>query len=249
MKRIYVFLLSAITLLGGISSCKVDMLPEGNKLEREWNSVEDFKLYRNTLYVAIRSSESPALLEIGDYQSDLFNVSTWDGNQVTPFFKWDPSTLVSNEMIAAYYGAQYSTIMYCNYYLDKAEAYIKKVKEDAANKGGDAEKEALKQLEQAKGDIEQYMAEARVIRAQAYYRLMLRFSKKYTGSDLGVPMVLHYDPLNEASRQVERSTQKVVYDFCLKELRDSADRIPSVDEYDTAETQDGIPYQIGRAHV
>src|SRR3712207_8113130 len=61
---------------GGMSSCKVDKLPEGNKLEREWVSVEDFSLFRNTLYVAVRSSESPSLLEVGDYQSDLFNVST-----------------------------------------------------------------------------------------------------------------------------------------------------------------------------
>lgn len=242
MKRIYILLLSAIALMGGMSSCKVDKLPEGNKLEREWVSVEDFSLFRNTLYVAVRSSESPSLLEVGDYQSDLFNVSTLDGNQVAPFFKWDPATLVNNDMIASYYAAQYSTIMYCNYYLDKAEAYIKKV-----NEGSDDA--ARKELNQNMGTVKQYMAEARVLRAQAYYRLMTRFSKKYTGDGLGVPMVLHYDPLNEEARQVERSTQKQVYDFCLAELKESAEDIPSIDEYPSAEKQDGIPYHLVKEYA
>lgn len=215
-----------------LAACKVEYIPEGNKAQVEFKTMQDVKWTREAMFETVRGSEAPGNLIIGDYQADLYNVVNFRDNGANgKFYDWDEQLLRNADEVAAYYGSYCSLIKDANYFIMRAEEFK-------------ANEELTKNLsDQDKLNIEIYIAEARTFRALAHYRLMTRFSKRYNdandGGDLGIVMMKKYDPLLKETPKA-RSTQKEVYEWCLNELAEAAKVLPTKAAYNDL-LMDGIP--------
>ena len=215
-----------------LAACKVEYIPEGNKAQVEFKTMQDVKWTREAMFETARGSEAPGNLIIGDYQADLYNVVNFRDNGANgKFYDWDEQLLRNADEVAAYYGSYCLLIKDANYFIMRAEEFK-------------ANEELTKNLsDQDKLNIEIYIAEARTFRALAHYRLMTRFSKRYNdandGGDLGIVMMKKYDPLLKETPKA-RSTQKEVYEWCLNELAEAAKVLPTKAAYNDL-LMDGIP--------
>lgn len=215
-----------------LAACKVEYIPEGNKAQVEFKTMQDVKWTREAMFETARGSEAPGNLIVGDYQADLYNVVNFRDNGANgKFYDWDEQLLRNADEVAAYYGSYCSLIKDANYFIMRAEEFK-------------ANEELTKNLsDQDKLNIEIYIAEARTFRALAHYRLMTRFSKRYNdandGGDLGIVMMKKYDPLLKETPKA-RSTQKEVYEWCLNELAEAAKVLPTKAAYNDL-LMDGIP--------
>ena len=203
-----------------LAACKVEFIPEGNKAQTEFKTMQDVKWTREAMFETVRGAESPANLIVGDYQADLYNVVNLRDNGANgKFYDWDEQLLRNADEIASYYGSFCALIKDANYFIMRAEEFM-------------ANEELTKSLsDEDKLNIGYYIAEARTLRALGHYRLMVRFSKRYNdGGDLGIVMMKHYDPLFKDTPKA-RSTQKEVYEWCLNELAEAAKVLPSKTTY------------------
>lgn len=226
MKKIFFGAMLLCAMLVGFTSCNLDRPAYGNKEQAPFESFRDATLFRESLYALMRSSESNSNLNTVDIMADLFNVPNEDGNTYTPFSTWSESNLEANDAIASYYASFYRLIMQCNY-------FIQRVEELQANKD-------IKIDKMDKDELPRYIAEAKVMIAEAYYRLMLRFSKAYdkanAKTELGVVLLKKYDYTNRDAR----ASQFDVYDYCLNTLLKD-DVINALVDGNYLEKQDGKP--------
>lgn len=230
MKRYIKTIGLLILSLLAFSACQVGFVPEGIKEQGPLKSFQEAKWLRESMYATLRSAESPGNLFLGDMQADLFHLTASDGNTYFPFYSWNKANLVSNDMIAGYFGSFATIIKDANYFIMRVDEMKKDEKLMATLKDDE------------KMNLEIYVAEARAMRALAHYRLMTRFSKRYSdndGQELGIILMKEYDPLLEKTNK-KRATQKEVYEFCLNELEEAAKVIPSKAAY-TDLRQDEIP--------
>lgn len=235
MKRYIKTIGLLILSLVAFSACQVGFVPEGVKEQKPLKNFQEVKWLRESLYSTLRGAESPGNLFLGDMQADLYNLTASDGNTYYPFYSWNEANLRSNDMIAAYFGS-FSTI------IKDANYFIMRVNEMKENE------ELMKTLnEKEKKSLETYIAEARTLRALAHYRLMCRFSKRYSdndGQEPGIILMKEYDPLLEKTSK-KRATQKEVYEWCLNELEEASEVIPTkqdfLDDPDNVLEQQGIP--------
>lgn len=234
MKRYIKTIGLLILSLVAFSACQVGFVPEGVKEQKPLKNFQEVKGLRESLYSTLRGAESPGNLFLGDMQADLFHLTASDGNTYFPFYSWNKENLSSNSMIATYFGS-FSTI------IKEANYFIMRVNEMKANE------ELMKTLKEDEvKKLDTYIAEARALRALAHYRLMCRFSKRYSdndGQEPGIILMKEYDPLLEKTNK-KRATQKEVYEWCLNELEEASNDIPTKTSYiadpDNLE-QDGIP--------
>ena len=234
MKRYIKTIGLLILSLVAFSACQVGFVPEGVKEQKPLKSFQEVKWLRESLYSTLRGAESPGNLFLGDMQADLFHLTAKDGNTYFPFYSWNKENLSSNDMIAAYFGSFATIIKDANY-------FIMRVNEMKANE------ELMKTLKEGEAKkLDTYIAEARALRALANYRLMCRFSKRYSdndGQEPGIILIKEYDPLLQKTNK-KRATQKEVYEWCLNELEEASNDIPNKDNFladpDVLE-QDGIP--------
>lgn len=234
MKRYIKTIGLLILSLVAFSACQVGFVPEGVKEQGPLENFQEVKWLRESLYSTLRGAESPSNLFLGDMQADLFHLTASDGNTYFPFYSWNKANLSSNDMIAGYFGSFATIIKDANY-------FIMRVNEMKANEELMA---TLKDTEKASLDV--YVGEARALRALAHYRLMCRFSKRYSdndGQEPGIILMKEYDPLLQNTNK-KRATQKEVYEWCLNELEEAAKVIPNKSNYlsntDNLE-QEGIP--------
>lgn len=234
MKRYIKTIGLLILSLVAFSACQVGFVPEGVKEQKPLENFQEVKWLRDGIYSTLRGAESPGNLFLGDMQADLFNLTISDGNTYYPFYSWNKANLGSNNMIAAYFGSFATIIKDANY-------FIMRVNEMKANE------ELMKTLDQDQTkSLDVYIAEARALRALAHYRLMCRFSKRYSdndGQEPGIILMKEYDPQLQKTNK-KRATQKEVYEWCLKELEEASETIPAADTYLGVKDnlkQDGIP--------
>ncbi|WP_308548893.1 RagB/SusD family nutrient uptake outer membrane protein [uncultured Porphyromonas sp.] len=234
MKRYIKTIGLLILSLVAFSACQVGFVPEGVKEQKPLKSFQEVKWLRESLYSTLRGAESPGNLFLGDMQADLFHLTAKDGNTYFPFYSWNKENLSSNDMIAAYFGSFATIIKDANYFIMRANEM----------KANEELMKTLKDDEPKKLDI--YIAEARALRALANYRLMCRFSKRYSdndGQEPGIILIKEYDPLLQKTNK-KRATQKEVYEWCLNELEEASKIIPNKDNFladPDALEQDGIP--------
>ena len=230
IKTIGLLILSLVAL----SACQVGFVPEGVKEQKPLENFQEAQWLRESLYSTLVGAESPSNLFLGDMQADLFHLTASDGNTYFPFYSWNKANLSSNDMIAGYFGSFATIIKDANY-------FIMRVNEMKANE------ELMATLSDSeKASLDTYVGEARALRALAHYRLMCRFSKRYSdndGQEPGIILIKEYDPLLQNTNK-KRATQKEVYEWCLNELEEAAKVIPNKSNYlsstDNLE-QDGIP--------
>lgn len=122
------------------------------------------------------------------------------GNGVTALQTWNHSVFESSNEVNNLWGAVYRCINSCNIYIQRAD-------ENRAVVGNDVL-------------VNQYIAEARFVRALCYHSLLRMYCRPYAdgnGSNLGVPLRVRAetDPTNN---NLARSTVQAVYDLILEDL-------------------------------
>lgn len=229
MNKIFFKAFLAVAVLLGLASCNIDKNPVSSLEQAPFKNVKEAKLFRDGLYALLRSTEAPGNQITCDYQTAVYNIAASDGNALGAYYDWSEISLANHDDIVAYYASYYRLIMQTNY-------LEMRVNEAVKNKA-----ELIKEKKFVEDDfqaMQDYLAEAKVMRALAYYRLMTRFSYRYEdGSDRGLILLDSYG-LNTKNKQV---SQKEIYDYALRILDEAIAVFP---EYENGPRQNDIPTEM-----
>ena len=212
MKRIYLNLIMASGLALTFSACskKLDLYPYDRiELSQSFKNMNDAKAYDNGLFGGLRGLQYGIYTISQDVQADQLNASIDFGNRNGNPHRWGSSFLADDYTIRDTWSGYYFTLKNVN-------AAIEGYPNVTAN---GATEQAL---------LSRYRGNAHMIRAMIYHELMLRFSKAYNpataATDLGVPLVLRYNPTDQPTR----ATAKQVYDQILSDIGQAATFLASV---------------------
>lgn len=197
-----------------------------------FQNMVEVKNFRDGLYSLLRAVEAPSAQALCDYQTPIYSIQASDGNVYEPFYTWYALSLSNDDRIVGYYAGYYNLIMQTNY----MEMRLKEVLKNKAD--------LLKEPDRFKAEdmmlVEQYIGEVKIMRALAYYRLMTRFTYRYTDEGSGLILLTEYK-LDKKGKQV---TQKEVYDYALRILDEAIAVMPA--DY-TGLTDANIPLEIPKA--
>ena len=207
MKKIVYIFSALLLLLMGSVSCNVTREPEVTPKQKPFENLKEAQMNRDAVYALLRSVESPNNLDGIEVQGDLYHLTFLDNNSLYGLYRWQRQSVQDHDIVVAYYANFYSVLMQANYFMMRAnelKANTELIKNDADR--------AL---------LDQYVAEMKVIRALAHWRLVQRFSKPWDGKTddepySGILLQTEYKPLENA--QAKKASRKAVYDQILKDL-------------------------------
>ncbi|MDO4672462.1 MAG: RagB/SusD family nutrient uptake outer membrane protein [Porphyromonadaceae bacterium] len=204
MKKIF-SIISAALILFSVTSCDLDREPVGEAQQAPFSSYKEIGFYYDGVYQYLRSAENPSNYGLSDYLTNYYTSSDIDGGTWAPFFHWDKSRLLDNDMINGYYAAYSVLTMQANYFIMRGE--------EALNNNLLEKKDEIDRLKKM-------VNEAKVMKAVSIYRLMLRYQNgRYTKDNCnepnsGVCLAKDYNPL----AMLPRATKKESYDYALQLL-------------------------------
>jgi hypothetical protein len=200
MKKI----ISIICLTFGIFSCDLDRYPfDSVEQNQAFETVKNARAFNNALYGNLRERVYGIYSLCPDIQSDLLHASMEFGNRRGSVYRWDfiDDDYDIGDTWAGYYGA----LANVNNFLDN----VNKITVTTASAEEAAEEREL---------LNNYVGDAHFLRAYYYYQLVKRYAKDYdpatAATDLGVPLVLHYELYGQPSR----STVEEVYSQIIADL-------------------------------
>jgi hypothetical protein len=196
-----VIILSAILMLQGFYSCTLDYLPaDGIEQEQAFQKIEDARSMRNAFYLALRGTTNGEYFYATDIQADLLNATLSYGNVGGFLYSWE--LYPSDYTVEALWAGPYGYLKNVNNFLDNVDKIVTADSTEKAELAG-------------------YISEAHLTRAILYRSLILRYAKDYepatAATDLGVPLVLHYN----ITERPARATVAEVYDQIFADI-DSA---------------------------
>ncbi|WP_373701312.1 RagB/SusD family nutrient uptake outer membrane protein [Porphyromonas loveana] len=214
MKKILYAAMSAFMLLG-LFSCDLQRDPDGQDDQKDYfASLTETKQFRDGLYSVLRGAENPERFVWQDFQSDMFAVTTNDGNTSSRFVTWSLGHMESSDEIASYYLAYYTLLQQANYFVGNIERTIER---------------GIYTTDAQVTSARMYRAEGLVMQALALSRLMERFAYKYdpnaaaSPQNLGVVLVKGYEPFSSAPR----NTQTECYQYILDRLGEAIEVLPA----------------------
>lgn len=186
----------------GLWSCekKLDLYPY-NKIElsQSFQTVKDAKAWDNGIFSSLRGRLYGLFTYSQDVQADQLNATLDFGNRNGNPHRWGSSFLADDYTIRDVWSGYYFMMKNVNSAID-GYGLIKTTTP--------AEADSMKR----------YLGNAYMTRAYLYSELIIRFAKPYNpasaATDLGVPLVLKYNPTDKPAR----STVKQVYDQILSDL-------------------------------
>lgn len=135
-----------------------------------------------------------------DIQADLVHAVQGNSNTYGPIWEWDIRPTSSE--IKAIYGALYTVIARCNFYLDKIDALCESITDD----------ETLTYLDYYTGEV--YCA-----RAIAYSELIKCFCEAYDPANAEQQMGVAIDSTYFGAKPKGRANLKESYDFVIRDLK------------------------------
>lgn len=206
----------SIALLAGVmlllpNACQKDLLdpvPQNSFSDATIFETKDrFVSLLNGLYDAMKSGAfyGGRFIVYGDIRAEEFLNETTNG--VTGFQTWNHTLVESTNEVNNLWNACYYTINSCNIYIDGADKNRAVVGNDAL--------------------VDQYIAEAKTIRAITYFSLLTLYCQPYAngnGSQLGVPLRLRAET-GPGNNDLARSTVAEVYDQILKDLNEAEGKL------------------------
>ncbi|MFN2395047.1 MAG: RagB/SusD family nutrient uptake outer membrane protein [Bacteroidales bacterium] len=204
-KLINIFLGAAFFALFTVS-CEVERFPYDQiEQTQAFQTMTDAENINNGLYAQLRNSVYGIFMFSTDVQADLFNASLDFGNRNGFPHRWE-GFLSTDYTIRDTWQLYYSAMVNINNVLDNMQLI------ETAN----AEEEAI---------IEGYIGEAYLLRAFYYHQLVIRWGIPYdaatASTDLGVPLVLTYDPTAKPARATVQQT----YDQILDDITEAKARL------------------------
>ncbi len=217
-KKIYSLIGSAVLFLA-VTSCDVERFPHDQIEQREaFRTMSDAHNITGGLYMQLRNRVYGQFIFITDVQSDLFNASLDYGNMFGFPHTWE-GFLASDYSLEDIWQGYYSALVNINNVIENIERV-----------------EALTDEDQK--TLQKYLGEAYLMRAFYYHQLVIRWAKPYdaatASADLGVPLVLTYDP---AAKPARASVQNV-YDQILSDIDEALVRLSSGQPNATRVTRD-----------
>lgn len=206
-------LLLLLTVGGTQTGCRrelLEALPENQLAEAESFETPDRFLSRlNGIYAQAKQ---------GNFLGSRYHVFTdvrgeeflnEQSNGVTGLSTWNHTVVESTNEVNYIWTAGYQTINSVNLYLDGAQANARILNNDAL--------------------LNNYLAEARFLRALSYHSLVLVYCRPYTdknGENLGLPLRLKAERL-AIDNDLKRSSVKEIYDQILADLNFAETNLPA----------------------
>ncbi len=207
MKKSYIALLLSATV--AFSSCDMDIPQEGViTVETALETKSDCAKFMNTIYNNLRAMTAGAYITRTEIQMDQFVGTVNNGNRGMLFSS--ASLTPGDGDVTSIFQNMYYAINNCNFFIPGAEAIVEK---------GEL-------LDQDLEVIKYNIGEAKFARAYYYWYLLDHYCPTYTSSnastpDLGMPIVLTYDPTADRSKYPGRSTLQSLVDQIKKDLSES----------------------------
>lgn len=205
MKKIFLFAALAVSAL--LSSCEMELEPEGAiKQEEAIVNPVNSRYYRNGLYLSFRGLCMGALNNYTEVQMDNFQaLAPTYGNNLGNIFKGDFTSATSD--FAGAFSIFYSQIADVNFYLPRLQKLI--------DSDEWSRQDHLKMV--------RYRGEAHFFRAYSYFQLVQFFCQDYSDANKnnpasGVPLVTEYNPTTDRSVYPGRSTLAESYKLILEDL-------------------------------
>lgn len=208
MKKIFnIFMIVGFAVFFTVS-CDVERFPY-NAIEQTeaFRTMTDAETIRNGMYAQLKSRVYGLFMFSTDVQADLLNATLDFGNRNGAPHRWEP-LLSTDYTIRDVWQWYYSALTNVNNIIENMELVEAGSDEDAAL-------------------LRQFTGEAHLIRAYYYYMLAIRWGYPYNAStassDLGVPLVLRYNPALKPSRAtVEETFSQIMDDIAEAKNRLSA---------------------------
>ncbi len=207
MKKLFkIFLVLGFTMAFTFS-CDVERFPY-NAIEQTeaFRTMTDAETIRNGMYAQLKHRVYGLFMFSTDVQADLLNATLDFGNRNGNPHRWEPM-LATDYTIRDVWQLYYSALVNVNNIIENMELV-------------EADTEADQAL------LSQFTGEAHLIRAFYYHQLVIRWGLPYNSAtastDLGVPLVLRYNP---AARPA-RATVQEVYDQIMADIQEAKLRLP-----------------------
>lgn len=218
MKNIIAKITFGAALAIGATACNMELRPYSvidpdNALE----TYQDAENLANGFNSQIRALSAGSIIYNPELQADIFHAVADFGNRGGTMYRWEFTA--SEAIFESVFGACYSAIGNCNYFLEKANNIFERVATDPDF----AETWSAEELKLLRG----HMSEAYFVKAYAYSILVDRFCPAYdpeTADDenTGIPIVDVYNPTPDKSTYPGRATLKDSYHEIYDDL-DSAE--------------------------
>lgn len=199
-------------VMGLISSCekKLDLFPYSSiERSQSFKTVKDAEAWNIGIFSNLRGRLYGLYTYSQDVQADQLNASLDFGNRNGNPHRWGDSFLADDYTIRDVWSGYY-------FMLKNVNAAIEGYPTIPTNTTAEA------------NSIQVFLGNAHMARAYIYYELVIRFAKPYSAAtaatDLGVPLVLKYDPTEKPSR----ATIKAVYDQILSDLDQAKSKLSGI---------------------
>lgn len=222
--------MGAAFLFVAVSSCDVERFPYDQIEQREaFRTMSDANNISGGLYMQFRNRVYGQFMFITDVQSDLFNASLDYGNVFGFPHTWE-GFLASDYSLEDIWQGYYSAMVNINNLIENIERIETSTDEE-------------------KAIIQKYLGEAHLMRAFYYHQLVIRWGRPYdaatASTDLGVPLVLNYDPAGKPAR----ATVQKVYDQILADIEEALLRLEPGQPNATRITRDAALALKARVHL
>ncbi len=204
MKKIILVAFSALAAL--FVSCDMDMYPYTGIVEDQYNqNIDDAINMSVSIYTPTKGMFGGFRWDVEEIRGGMFNAKADFGNYYGLFYAW--ITQANDSDVEALWYADYSIIASMNYIVGSYEKLL------ASGKITDKAEQEL---------LSNYIAEARMTRAIAYWDLVTKFCVAYdeaTANDVyGLPIQLEYAPTSDSSKYPGRSSLEETYQVILEDL-------------------------------
>lgn len=208
MKKIFIIALSALAAL--FVSCDMDKFPyDGIEESQYGQTIDDAINLSVSIYSPTKGLFGGMRWDIEEIRGGLFNAKADFGNYYGLFYAWIMQTNDSD--VQSLWYSDYSIIASQNYLIGSFEKLL-----ESGNITEDEEKELL----------QNYIAEAHMTRAMAYWDLVTKFCVAYNpetaAGEYGLPIQLEYAPTSDSSKYPGRSSLEDTYVQILSDLEKAA---------------------------
>ena len=219
MKNIYNNIMKAaavIAALFAVTSCLDKMPNDAIGINASMKTFSDAEQTLTGIYSAYMSGAlySGYLTLLPDIQADLVHAVQGNSNTYGPIWQWDIRPTSSE--IKAVYGALYTVIARCNFYLDKVDALRASLTDD----------DDITYLDYYTGEV--YCA-----RANAYAELIKCFCEAYDPATADSKMGVAIDSTFFGAKPNGRASLKESYEFVIRDLKKAEELLDEDFDYYT----------------
>lgn len=209
MKKILKMTMVVVGLGLATISCELEKFPYDQiEQTQAFKSVKDAQTLNNGMYAQLRLRTHGLAMFNTDVQADLFNATLDYGNRNGFPHRWT-EFLDSDYSLRDIWRPYYSALANVNNIIQNHT--LIPINNDTE-----------------RAQLNRYVGEAYLMRAFYYHQLVQRWGKPYNpataASDLGVPLILTFDPLVKPAR----ATVKQVYDQIILDITEAKTRMANV---------------------